>query len=201
MLMFLDSKLPFEEWEYPCNLLISFLMTVPYSSLLSLSSSLKKGSKKLWSVPKLWLNFNQNLSLYINSYTNTSSLSSRSLNFNSNMKFHVDSKANSHFTVLYSNIWQCFSHSLSNKWSKTPKTWKFGPVSIQKIFNTHLSPFNRWDFCFQSPFQIEASQNICLASVCKRGYVIITSWLTGVLPLLPLNSPLPTNYLKTTRNP
>lgn len=147
------------------------------------------------------LNFNQNLSLCINSCTNTSSLSSKSLNFNSNTKFHVDSKASSHFTVFYSNIWQCFSHSLSNKWSKIPKTWKFGPISIQKIFNTHLSPFNRWDFCFQSLFQVKASQNIPLASVWKRSYVIITSRLTGILPFLPLNSPLPTNYLKTTRNP
>lgn len=147
------------------------------------------------------IHFNQNLSLYINSCSNTSSLSSKSLNSNSNTKFHVDSKANSHFRVLYSNIWQCFSHSLSNKWSKIPKTWKFGPISILKIFNTHLSPFNRWDFCFQSTFQIEASQKIPLASVCKRSSVVITSRLTGILPLLPLNSPLPTNYLKTTRNP
>lgn len=117
------------------------------------------------------------------------------------MKFHVDSKENSRFRVLSSNIWQCFSHLFSNKWSKTPKTWKFGPISIQHLFNTHLSTFNRWDFCFQTPLQIEAFQNIPLASMCKRSAVITTSPLTGVLQLLPLNSPMPTNYLTTTRNP
>lgn len=187
--MFLDSKLAFEEWEYPWNLLISSLITVTYCSPLTPSTSLKKTPKSSGHCQSPEeLNCTQNLSLYINSYSNTSSLSNKSLNFNSNTKFRVDSKGNSHFRVLYSNIWQCFSPSLSNKWSEIPKTWKFGPIPVQKIFNTHLSPFNRWDFYFQSPFQIEASQKIPLAPVCKRSYVIITSRLTGILPLLPSNS-------------
>jgi len=108
---------------------------------------------------------------------------------------------NSHFRVLSSDIWQHFSHLLSKKWPKTPKTWKFGPISIQHLFNPHFSTFSRCDFCFQTALQIEAFQNIAMASVCKRSSVIITTRLMSIVQLLPLNCPLPTNYLTTTRNP